>query len=118
VVSYAAVLLGRGYWQPATLLLAGLACAVPTAWRQIWLAGGRPRWLLLQDCGRAALCPHDQPDSGDQLTLLSGSFFLGRGALLVFQGTQRYRFWLDAGNVDPVRLAAIHRWLRVRSGPS
>jgi hypothetical protein len=117
-VAFALQLLANGYWPLATLLLASTALAVPAALREVWLLGTPDRSLLLGARGQIALRASEVPLHQEAVELLVGSVFLGRGVLLVLRGEKRHRLWLDAGSVDPVKLAALQRWLRRNRTPS
>jgi hypothetical protein len=103
-------LIGSRVLATTVLLTAGISAVL--LWRELLLRGpDAVQRLLLAGDGSAQVVT-----AGgvlDEARVLPSSLHLGSVVLLLLQGRRRYRLLLGPGNVDPVTLAALRRWLRV-----
>jgi hypothetical protein len=106
----------QGTMVAAAVLLVISLLTVFVLWSQLYPTdGGAPRRLRLAADGRAWI--FTACGGVDEIHLHPASVRLGRAVLLVARGQRMYRLLIGPGNVDPVTLAALQRWLRQPAAP-
>jgi hypothetical protein len=107
----------QGSAAASTALLCIGASTVFVLHRQLHPLGPHsPRRLCLGADGRAWVITAS--GMRDEIHLHPASLRLGRVTWLVARGRRTYRVLLGPGNVDPVTLAALVRWLRSSAASS
>lgn len=95
-------LAGAGWLLTATALTAGLR-------RDVWMRRAAPLVLEILEDGSLQIV---RRGGTEPVTVAPGSLFLGTGALLILRGSETYRLFLGAGNMNADALAALRRLLR------